>query len=92
MHVLKCRISDGDGLIGRREFKRLLKYLIYFNGLWHRFEKMDRNRDRRLDLAEFIAGSSQIGHRMRQKEAKQQFERMDANGGGYVLFEGNARF
>ena len=36
------------GLVGRREFRLLLKYLVYFNELWHKFEAIDTDSDRRL--------------------------------------------
>jgi hypothetical protein len=39
----------GDGFIQRKEFKKLLHYLVYFNNVWHLFEQIDSNGDRRLD-------------------------------------------
>ena len=44
---------DGNGFITRREFKRLLHFISYFNGLWAQFESVDPEGDRRLTMAEF---------------------------------------
>jgi hypothetical protein len=44
---------DGNGFVTRREFKRLLRFIPYFNGLWAQFESVDPEGDRRLTMAEF---------------------------------------
>ena len=39
---------DQNGFITRKEFKRLLHFLEYFNDIWHKFEAIDTDGDRRL--------------------------------------------
>lgn len=42
MRAYKAADRDGDGLVERREFRRLLHYLVYFNDLWDMFEEVRR--------------------------------------------------
>jgi hypothetical protein len=35
-------------LIGRSEFPKLLRYLVYFNNLWHKFDEIDVDGDHRI--------------------------------------------
>ena len=83
-----CHAADvsHDGFIERSEFKKLLKYLVYFNNLWHKFEEIDNDHDRRLDADEFAHGCRVLGIEVTPKEARAEFERCDADGGGMVLF------
>ena len=78
---------NGDGFIRRREFRLLLKYIIYFNELWEKFDAIDTNHDHRLDLAEFSAGAGLLGIRLSGAEAEAEFFEMDADGGGMALFD-----
>ena len=87
MRAYKSADANGDGFIKRREFRLLLKYIIYFNALWDKFEEIDSDGDRRLDLAEFIAGCEVVGHSMGRVEAVHEFAVMDENEGGFVLFD-----
>ena len=87
MRAYKAADRSGDGWIGRREFRLLLKYIIYFNALWDKFEEIDSDGDRRLDLAEFIAGCEVVGHKLNASEARREFAAMDENNGGFVLFD-----
>ena len=45
--------SAPDGLIERHEFFVLLRYLVYFNNLWHKFEEVDLDHDRRTDSTRY---------------------------------------
>ena len=65
----------------------LLEYLIYYNNLWSKFEEIDSSDDRRLELHEFKAGCAVLGEHIHEDEAEAIFARMDANGGGFVLFD-----
>lgn len=47
MRAYKAADTDGNGYITRREFKKLLHFLEYFNDLWHKFEELDTDGDRR---------------------------------------------
>ena len=75
-----------DGFIERSEFALLLQYMVYFNNLWHKFEAIDSDHDRRLNLAEFTAGCQILGLDMTVEETEAEFMRCDADGGGMVLF------
>jgi hypothetical protein len=41
MRAYRAADKDGNGFVTRREFRRLLHFLVYFNGLWVEFEKID---------------------------------------------------
>ena len=75
-----------DGFIERSEFAVLLHYMVYFNNMWHKFEAIDSDHDRRLDLAEFTAGCEVLGLEISAEEAEVEFARCDADGGGMILF------
>jgi hypothetical protein len=48
MRAYKAADANGNGFIGRREFGELLHFLIYFNGLWEKFEQIDADHDGRV--------------------------------------------
>ena len=41
MRAYKAADRNGDGFIKRREFRLLLKYIIYFDEMWDHFEQID---------------------------------------------------
>ena len=87
MRAYKAADANNDGYIaGDAEFKQLLHYIIYFTELWDVFKGIDRDHDRRLSLEEFVAGAERLGHKLSRKRAAAEFDAMDSNGGGYVLF------
>eukprot|EP01048_Picozoa_sp_COSAG05_P014703 COSAG05_NODE_1690_length_4271_cov_1.395254_3_plen_673_part_00 len=87
MRAYMAADASGDGWIGRREFKLLLEYTEYFHRLWHKFEAIDSNSDRRLSLHEFVAACTAVGHQLSLVEASREFNKVDKDGGGYVLFD-----
>jgi Ca2+-binding EF-hand superfamily protein len=87
MRAYKAADKTGDGFVGRREFRLLIKYLVYFNNLWDKFEEIDRDGDRRLTCREFFEGTQVLGVDVGRAEAEREFEAMDENKGGYVLFD-----
>eukprot|EP01051_Picozoa_sp_SAG22_P013693 SAG22_NODE_1562_length_4115_cov_3.076693_3_plen_187_part_01 len=95
MRAYKAADTSGDGFIERREFKKLLHYLVYFNGLWHKFEELDKDGDHRLSLHEFKALAARVGHGLTLKAAAAEFAAMGGkhqqraawNGEGFVLFD-----
>lgn len=87
MRAYKAADVNNDGFIRRREFRLLLKYIIYFNGLWEKFDSIDSNHDHRLDLAEFTAGCGLLGIKLSRAEAELEFYACDTDGGGMVLFD-----
>jgi len=82
--------SQGQGLhadyIEKKEFKALLGSLVYFNKIFWLFNEVDGD-DRRIDFAEFQRCLVIMGTVMSESEAKKQFDEVDANGGGSILFE-----
>jgi len=68
------------------ELGDLLKNLFYFNRLYHIFDKIDTDDDRRIDLAEFKKGFSLIKLEGKHKP-EDVFKAIDANGGGIILFD-----
>ena len=42
MRAYKAADHNHDGFIRRREFRLLLKYIMYFDSMWQRFDEIDR--------------------------------------------------
>lgn len=78
--------GDGDDWVEQKEFHALLLNIFWFNKLWQVFQVIDTGADRRIDVREFQAGLSQLGLHMSDQEAMQEFNRIDGNHGGQVLF------
>eukprot|EP01052_Picozoa_sp_SAG31_P049628 SAG31_NODE_10956_length_1079_cov_0.942857_1_plen_212_part_01 len=87
MRAYKAADVSGDGLIRRNEFRLLLKYLVYFNDLWDRFDEIDSDDDRRVTLEEFKRGCGLLGIGIPADEIEADFNDMDVDGGGKVLFD-----
>ena len=87
MRAYKAADVSKDGWVGRKEFRLLLEYLVYFNNLWDKFDEIDASGDRRLSLDEFITGCGVIGENLSGSEAEAEFAVVDSNDGGYVLFD-----
>ena len=87
MRAYQAADVNADGMIGRREFKLLLEYVLYFHRLWGKFEQIDTDKDHRIDEAEFIRGCKLVGlSTVSETEAKRIFEAMDEDAGGFVRF------
>mmetsp|Transcript_47967 Transcript_47967/g.111215 ORF Transcript_47967/g.111215 Transcript_47967/m.111215 type:complete len:482 (-) Transcript_47967:82-1527(-) len=78
--------GDGDDWVEKGEFHALLLNIFWFNKLWKVFEVVDSGADRRIDAGEFARGLSTLGLHLSQAEAQEEFERIDGNRGGQVLF------
>ncbi|CAE8740258.1 unnamed protein product [Polarella glacialis] len=78
--------GDGDDWVQKREFNSLLLNIFWFNKLWQIFAVMDEGHDRRIDAAEFARGMSSLGLRLSAQQAKVEFDKIDENHGGQVLF------
>ena len=79
--------GDGDAWVEPKELPMLLVNLFYFNKLYAAFIDIDRDFDRRLDKKEFYLGAKKLGLKLKRREAEKEFAKMDANGGGVVLFD-----
>lgn len=82
------RDGDGDDWVERNEFPALLRNILYFNRAYVAFDEIDSGDDRRIDFDEFKAGLEHVGlDAMEEEEAKTEFEGMDKNDGGQILFD-----
>lgn len=84
MRAYKACDRDGSGLVGRNEFRLLLKYLLYFDELRDLFVKIDTSGDGRLTVKEFTKGADLVGG---FEDAEKAFKSIDQNDGGFVLFD-----
>jgi len=92
MRAYKLTISkkgggDGDDWVEKKEFKRLLANLFYFNKLFWVFDQVDNDKDRRLNFQEFKQVLTVAGSPMSDGQARQEFRKVDRNGGGIILFD-----
>jgi len=83
----KCG-SDGrrDDFIEKCEFHDLLLNIFWFNKVYQVFDEVDSDDDRRIDLQEFKLGLSKMGLQLSPAEATKEFQTIDSNHGGEVLF------
>merc|ERR1712113_164602 len=72
--------------MGKPEFHALLLNIFWFGKLFEKFQTIDSGADRRIDEREFCAGLSSLGLHMDQRQASEEFRKIDTNGGGQVLF------
>jgi len=92
MQAYKSADVSNDGFVDRTEFRLLLEYLAYYNGLWARFAEINSDGDRRLSLEEFVHAVSVVSDpddassTISEDEAELNFLKMDENAGGFVLF------
>lgn len=81
-----ARENNGDDFVQKKEFKALLGSLIYFNKVFWLFNEIDGD-DRRITFPEFQRCLVVTGTVMTKAEAQKEFEKIDQNQGGYILFE-----
>jgi Ca2+-binding EF-hand superfamily protein len=48
--AFKAADRDWSGYVTRKEFNKLLKYVVFFHMLWDRFDELDSDGDHRLDF------------------------------------------
>lgn len=81
---------DEDGLIEISQFRSLLEFIAHFFELMFVFEYLGGNDDRRISRAEFLQNYATIKPYLGASgdlDAEAAFDEMDANQGGFVLFE-----
>jgi Ca2+-binding EF-hand superfamily protein len=79
--------GDGDAWVEKKEFPAFLRNLLYFNCLFDAFDQIDTDDDRRVDFDEFKKGLKVLDMNMDDENIQIEFNLMDGNGGGYVLFD-----
>merc|ERR1712217_26269 len=78
--------SDNEGFVAKKDFKRLIGNLFYFNKLFWIFDQSDADHDRRLDKHDFQQLLVATGLKMNAKEVEVEFQKADKDGGGVILF------
>jgi hypothetical protein len=78
--------STDCALVEFPQLPELLKGLFYYNRVYHVFDKIDTDDDRRIDLPEFKAGFAVLGLDKKHK-ADLVFKEIDLNAGGIILFD-----
>ena len=79
--------GDGDCWVEKKEFRAMLYNLFYFNKVFQAFQLMDADNDRRLNLEEFQSSCDVLSMNMNADQLTDQFNAVDTNGGGIVLFD-----
>lgn len=89
MRAYKASIhaQKANDWVDKSEFKTLLANIFYFNKLFWLFEHEDKDHDRRLKLPEFKWCLTVCGCNMSELQIRQEFSRVDRNGGGIILFD-----
>eukprot|EP01047_Picozoa_sp_COSAG01_P021514 COSAG01_NODE_1250_length_11058_cov_35.299845_4_plen_428_part_00 len=78
---------DGSGYITRKEFRLLLKYIVFYNKLWAQFREIDANEDGRLDEVEFAKGCGLLGLSLPTTQMSSAFREIDTDGSGHIHFK-----
>lgn len=80
--------SHGPDFIEKSEFRLLFVYLGKYFELWELFDAVDTDDDRRVELKEFRRAVPLINSwGAGITDADKTFKEIDANGGGYILFD-----
>ena len=88
MRAYKRAIRGGDNdFVEKNEFKTLLRYLVAFHRVFEVFSQIDSSQDRRVDFEEFKKGLPLLGIDMTEQQAKAEFDGVDTNHGGIILFD-----
>mmetsp|Transcript_41377 Transcript_41377/g.74911 ORF Transcript_41377/g.74911 Transcript_41377/m.74911 type:complete len:485 (+) Transcript_41377:76-1530(+) len=89
MRAYKATINtvNRDDYVEKGEFKTLLGALFYYNKLFWLFDNVDGDHDRRMQFSEFKWCLNVCGCKATEQQARQDFSRIDRNGGGVILFD-----
>jgi Ca2+-binding EF-hand superfamily protein len=92
MRCYKCTISQGhdaDEFIHRKDFKKFIVNLFYFNKMYWVFAEANDGDDcdRRMEFSEFKKCLAMCHCNLSEAEAQRDFKECDHNGGGMILFD-----
>ena len=77
-----------SGFIELREFQSLINFLDEYNKLVDLFGQLDTNKDKRISFIEFKKGHKLLGQsNIPENHLSEEFNRIDTNHGGYILFD-----
>lgn len=75
-------------MIELREFGKIVELLNHYNKISEVFEQLDTNGDHRISFNEFKQGFDLMGEdSSNEKFLKQEFNKIDTNKGGFILFD-----
>jgi Ca2+-binding EF-hand superfamily protein len=78
--------GNGNDWVEKEEFHELLLNLFWFGHIHQVFEEIDTTHDDRIDFNEIMAGITKLGLNLSEAQAHVEFENMDADHSGMVLF------
>eukprot|EP00930_Biecheleria_cincta_P045909 TRINITY_DN3162_c1_g1_i2.p1 TRINITY_DN3162_c1_g1~~TRINITY_DN3162_c1_g1_i2.p1 ORF type:complete len:487 (-),score=99.07 TRINITY_DN3162_c1_g1_i2:79-1539(-) len=85
--ISKSGGGNGDDWVQKKEFKKLMAYIFYFNKVFWLFEQGMDSTDRRLNFQDFKKCLLVIGVKLSDADMRRDFSACDKNGGGWVLFD-----
>ncbi|XP_063714367.1 flagellar calcium-binding protein-like [Symsagittifera roscoffensis] len=80
--------GSSDDYIDRNEFRLLCSYLLRYFELYNMFDEIDESDDDRINYEEFEGALGLLKQwGMDIKNPRKVFDEIDANGGGFILFD-----
>ncbi|CAG8635439.1 1095_t:CDS:2, partial [Racocetra fulgida] len=88
MRAYKEADTSKDGYVEIEEFGRLLDSLNLYYELYEIFQKVDKDKDGRIHFDDFKKGRKFMKlNDLSDNELKTEFEKIDENKGGFILFD-----
>ncbi|CAF4183602.1 unnamed protein product [Adineta steineri] len=88
LRAYKAADIDHNGFVQLREFRHLIELLCLYNEFSIVFGQLDKNHDKKISFSEFVKGHELIDHEdMDEDELRDEFDRIDTNHGGCILFD-----
>eukprot|EP00755_Sulcionema_specki_P010817 Sspe_Gene.7150::Locus_2417_Transcript_1_1_Confidence_1.000_Length_1380::g.7150::m.7150 len=97
IRAYKLADKDRNGFLTRNddirrcEFSRFLKYLELYVKYWHRFNEMDTDKSRSVDMGEWVRNAPRVldldEGELSLEELQQIFREIDIDNGGRILFD-----
>lgn len=87
--LVDSKKGSKDGFIRKPDFKRMMTNLFYYNKLYWVFAEANEgdDNDRRMDFNEFKRCLAICRVELQEAEIETEWDELDANGGGWVLFD-----